>query len=312
MEQLVRDLRRFNRIWTRVIGLLERGYLETNLTLTEVRVLYELGQKQRVERQRLRDDLGLDASYLTRILMRFEQDGLVTLTRSERDRRSIDLQLTKTGRALVDDLESRSGADMATLVATLSAAEAVVLGEALTVAANLVVPQSMTDRVVIRDARPGDFGWIISRHGVLYHEMFGWSEGFEGKVAQIVADFLATWRPNTEHAWIAEVDGARAGCILCCQRTPDVGQLRVLLVEPWSRGKGIGGQLIERCVAFAEGAGYRRIVLETDASLNTAIHLYQAAGFGLTDERPGVTHGTPEDAQIWSLDLPRASRQGAS
>lgn len=306
MEQLVADLRRFNRIWTHVLGLLDRGMLETDLTLTEARVLYELGQQPLIERQKLRLALGLDASYLTRILGRFERVGWVVSVRSKRDRRSFDLRLTDAGWEFVAELERRSSAEMATLVTPLSSEEMMTLGEALSVAASLVVPQSVSSQVVIRDARPGDYGWMISRHGAVYHEMFGWAEHFEGKVAQIVADYLATPQTGIEHAWIAEVDGARAGCILCCQRSANVAQLRILLVERWARGRGIGSQLIETCIAFAEQVGYTEIVLETDASLIPALRLYAAAGFRLTAARPEVVHGDPEDAQTWSLDLPRA------
>lgn len=305
MQALVEDIRHFNRVWTRIIGLLDRGMLQTDLTLTEARVLYELAQQDLVERQRLLDDLGLDPSYLTRILRRFQREGWVRADRSTRDRRAVNLGLTDAGRAFFLTLDQRSTAEINALVANLSADEARQLGETLTVAANLATPRSMIDRVAIRAARPGDFGWIISRHGAVYHDMCGWSEVFEGKVARIVSDYLANHQTGREQAWIAEVDGARAGCILCCEREPGIAQLRVLLVETWARGMGLGHQLVETCLAFAEAAGYHQIVLETDASLLAALRIYQAAGFSLSTDAAPMVHGNPEDAQFWSLNLPR-------
>lgn len=305
MQALVENMRQFNRTWTRVIGLLDRGMLDTDLTMTEVRVLYELAQREVVERQRLRDDLDLDPSYLTRILRRFQREGWVQARRSTRDRRAVDLALTDSGRAFFLALDRRSTAEASALVAVLSDEESRQLGEALTIAANLVMPRSMADRIAIRSARPGDFGWIIARHGAVYQDMFGWSEVFEGKVARIVSDYLYAHQPDREQAWIADVDGARAGCILCCEREPGVAQLRVLLVEKWARGMGLGHRLVETCIAFAEEAEYHRIVLETDASLLAALRIYEAAGFSLSTDATAMAHGNPEDAQFWSLDLPR-------
>lgn len=296
-------LRAFNRFYTPVMGLLGRGLLRTPYSLTEARVIYELGQVPESDVADLRRELRLDRGHLSRMLGRFERAGLVVRRRSGEDRRRQVVALTEAGRSAFETLDSRSAAVATALLEGLDeAGQRRVIAAMGTIASELGGgPGSRT--VLIRDLRPGDLGWVIQRHGELYAREHGWDASFEALVARIAADFAEAHDQARERAWIAEVDGVPAGCIVCVRRDDDTAQLRLLLVEPRARGLGIGGRLVAECVEFARSAGYAAIILWTQDCLHAARRIYERAGFELVREAAHTSFGHPLVEQYWSLRL---------
>jgi DNA-binding MarR family transcriptional regulator/N-acetylglutamate synthase-like GNAT family acetyltransferase len=303
VRELVDRVRAFNRGWTEVLGLLDEGLLATEHTLAEARVIFELAQRPSWERLELRHRLGMDASFLTRVLTRLETDGLVESTPSPTDGRALDLALTGAGREAYAELDARSAAQIGELVSGLSEDQRRTLAESMAVITSLIRPGAGDRSVLVRGLQPGDMGWVVERHGAIYADELGWDGDFEALVARIVSDYHADLRPGLESAWIAEVDGARAGCIFCCQRDASTAQLRILLVEPWARGLGIGTRLVGECVSFAARAGYDAIVLWTNDVLVSARRIYEAAGFRLVDEDRHHSFGHDLVGQHWELAL---------
>ncbi len=296
-------IRGFNRTWTEVLGLLDQGLLATDHSLAEARVIFELAQRDDWERLELRERLGMDASFLTRVLTRLETAGLVESRPSEKDGRAVALRLTGSGRDAFSVLDARSASQIEELVEPLSAGQRSQLVEAMTIVAETVRPESMERHVEFRSLAAGDMGWVIERHGAIYADEFGWNADFEALVATIVADFHTNFRPGREAAWIAEVDGARAGCVFCCERDDETAQLRILLVEPWARGLGLGRRLVEQCVEFATDAGYSKTMLWTNDVLVSARRIYEAAGFVLVESEEHHSFGHDLVGQDWELAL---------
>lgn len=303
MSVSVERVREFNRGWTEVLELLDQGLLKTEHSLAEARVIFELAQRGSWERLELRDRLGMDASFLTRVLSRLEDKGLVVSTRSEKDGRALDLALTDAGKAAFEVLDARSAQQIGDLLAPLTREQQTTLIEAMTVISHLLGSGISHPDVTLRNLRPGDMGWVVSRHGAIYFDEFGWDADFEALVAKIVYDFHAGLKPGRENAWIAEVDGARAGCVFCCERDVDTAQLRILLVEPWARGLGLGTRLVNECVAFARSVGYSKMMLWTNDVLVSARRIYEAVGFELVEEEEHRSFGHDLVGQNWELDL---------
>ncbi|MGI9053174.1 MAG: GNAT family N-acetyltransferase [Ilumatobacteraceae bacterium] len=307
MDDVIPRVRRFNRRWTEVLGLLDHGLLATEHSLAEARVIFELAQRPSWERLELRRRLGMDASFLTRVVSRVERKGLVASSPSSRDRRAIDLALTTAGRQAYAMLDARSTRQVGELLEPLSADQRSVLVESMSVISALSGPAGEEQSVSLRAGlQPGDMGWVIQRHGAIYADEFAWDTDFEALVARIVADFHAGRNPGREEAWIAEVDGARAGCGFCCARDADTANLRILLVEPWARGLRLGTRLVAQCIEFARRAGYSQLVLWTNDVLVSARRIYEAAGFVLVDQAPHHSFGQDLVGQNWQLDLRRS------
>ena len=301
-EQTIEAVRDFNRFYTRVIGVLEEGLLHTPYTLTEARVVFELAQRDRTEVTALRRDLGLDAGYLSRILARFAADGLVTRERAAEDGRRQVVRLSPAGRAVYDTLNARSAEEIGKLLAPLPEPDRDRLVSAMA-AIRGVLDGREPPSWRIRPPRPGDLGWVIAAHGDLYAREYGWDASFEALVARIVADFATDHDPAREAAFIAEVDGAPAGCVFCVRKDDETAQLRILLVDPAARGLGIGAALVDECVAFARKAGYGRMVLWTNDVLRAARRIYERAGFTLVQEGKHHSFGRDLVEQTWSRDL---------
>lgn len=297
----VERFRAFNRFHTRLVGALDEHLLDSPYSLTEARVLFELGRGAPLEIRELRARSGLDAGYLSRILAAFEDRGLVARERSTADARSVVVSLTTAGRAAYRELDRSSAAENAELLERLAPADRErLLGAAEEIEALL---EERAGEVRIRTAGSGDFGWLVERHGVLYADEYGWDVTFEGLVAEIAGGFARGHDPERERAWIAELDGRRAGCILCVREDDETAKLRVLLVEPWARGHGIGSRLVGECLAFARAAGYRRVVLWTNDVLADARRIYERAGFTLVAEGPHRAFGHDLVEQTWSFEL---------
>ncbi|MEU4403388.1 bifunctional helix-turn-helix transcriptional regulator/GNAT family N-acetyltransferase [Streptosporangium sp. NPDC023963] len=306
MERHVEDVRAFNRFYTRLIGLLHQGLLDSPYSLTEMRVLFELDRAGRMEVSDLRRLLGLDAGYLSRMLGRFEGDGLVVRERSAADARRQVVELTAEGRTRFAGFDERAAQEVRDLMAGVTDEDGDRLVASMATIKEIFGRTPKADLpYVIRPPRSGDLGWVVYRHGTLYSQERGWGMDFEALVARVVADYVDGHDPRREAAWIAEVDGERAGCVFCVRKDDETAQLRMLLVEPSTRGMGIGTRLVDECVRFARAAGYRRMVLWTRDVLVGARRIYQAAGFELVEkERGGGGPGGGDFVEeIWARDL---------
>ncbi|TWP46843.1 MarR family transcriptional regulator [Lentzea tibetensis] len=290
----VAEVRAFNRFYTGVIGLLDRGYLDSSYSLTEVRVLYELAHTECAEVVDLRRDLGLDAGYLSRMLARFERSGLVARETSPADARRQVVRLTEAGRDAFAVLDARSDEEISALLEPVADPRRLV--DAMATIRRLLAGKR---EVTLRGLRPGDLGWVVHRHGARYAEEHGYDVSFEQLTARIVADF---GQPG-EAAWIAEVDGEPVGSIFCCHVDERTAKLRLLLVEPSARGLGVGTRLVDRCLAHAKEAGYERIELWTVAGLDAARRIYERAGFELVAEEPQELFGLKVVGQSWARAL---------
>lgn len=302
-EDRVAAVRAFNRFYTDTIGVLREGLLHTPYSLTEARTIFELAQQEPTELAELRRILHVDAGYLSRILARFEADGLITRVRSTTDGRRQVIRLTAAGRAAFQDLDTRSAQEIGRLLAGLSDEDQRRLVSAMDVIRTVLEPAPRPDAYLLRPLGPGDLGWVVQRHGVRYADEYGWDETFEALVARIVADFATDRDPRRESGWIAEVDGAPVGCVLCTRKDDATAQLRLLLVEPTARGLGIGSRLVEECVRFARRAGYQDITLWTNDVLAAARRIYERAGFTLIDEQPHHSFGHNLVGQHWHRKL---------
>ncbi|MEO6083812.1 MAG: helix-turn-helix domain-containing GNAT family N-acetyltransferase [Umezawaea sp.] len=298
----VDDVRAFSRFYTRVIGLLDR-YLDSPYSTTEIRVLFELAHRDRCEVADLRGDLGLDAGYLSRILNRFEADGVAVREPSPTDGRRQSVRPTDHGREVFAALDERSSAEVAALLATVPESDRRRLAAAMATIRR-TLGDAPPPAYVLRPPRPGDLGWIVQRHGVRYAEECGFDVTFEALVAGVVADFGGSHDPAREAAWIAEVDGEPVGSILCVRQDDETAKLRLLLVEPSARGLGIGARLVEECVRFARRAGYRRMVLWTVDGLDQAARIYRKTGFTLVAEQPQRLFGQDVVGQDWEYRFP--------
>jgi DNA-binding MarR family transcriptional regulator/GNAT superfamily N-acetyltransferase len=302
-EDRVATVRAFNRFYTARIGVLRDGLLRTPHSLTEARVLYELGQREVTEVADLRRELDIDAGFLSRLLARLQSNGLVARERSDHDARRQHVRLTDEGRAAFAELDRRSADEIASVLDALSEDDQRRLVASMDAVRDVLTHAPPTAGFVLRSPGPGDLGWIVQRHGALYAQQYGWDESFEALVAQIVAEYARDHDPRREAAWIAEVDGDPAGCVLCVRREEDVAQLRLLLVDPRARGRGIGGRLIEECLRFAQRAGYARITLWTNDVLHEARRLYERAGFELVESAPHHSFGHDLVEQTWARSL---------
>lgn len=303
LQARVDAVRAFNRFYTQKIGVLQEGLLASPFSLTEARVLYELAQREQATASGLCRDLGLDAGYLSRILRRFEKEQLVARTPSPEDGRQSFLALTAAGQEAFGGLNRRSRDEVAALLQTLGAAGQARLVDAMGAIERLLgaVPASAPWR--LRAHRTGDMGWVVSRHGAVYAEEYGWDETFEALVAEIAARFIRRFDPAREHCWIAERDGERLGSVFLVKQSPRIAKLRLLLVEREARGLGIGAALVDQCIAFAREAGYGKITLWTQSILLPARRIYEKAGFRRVREEPHHSFGQDLVGEYWELKV---------
>jgi len=297
-------VRRFNRLYTRRIGALRAGLLDSPFSLAEARLLYELAHRDRPAAAELARDLGLDAGYLSRLLRGLERRRLISRERSKSDARQSLLSLTAAGRRTFATLDTRSSAEVRAMLAKLSDVGQRRLVEAMRDVERLLgaAPEPKLP-YLLRPHRPGDMGWVVHRHAALYAQEYGWDERFEALVAKIVAKFIDNFDPQRERCWIAERDGEIVGSVFLVTKSPTVAQLRMLYVEPGARGLGIGKRLVDECERFAREKGYRKIVLWTNSILHAARHIYEAAGYRLVAEEPHHSFGHRLVGQTWELKL---------
>jgi DNA-binding MarR family transcriptional regulator/GNAT superfamily N-acetyltransferase len=313
-EQHVQSMRRFNRFYTRQIGLLDEGLLNSPFSLTEVRTLYELAHREQSTAVELCNELGLDAGYLSRILRKFEKKRLIERKISPQDGRQSLLSLTPVGRKVFNPLDARSTNQVSAIMGKLQPAQQEDLiramqtiesmlaldGEELTSAER----KSEGRTYVLRPHKPGDMGWVVYRHGVLYSQEYRYDERFEALVAGIVAEFIENYNPVRERCWMAESNGQIVGSVFLVEKSKKLAKLRMLLVEPSVRGMGIGKRLVAECIRFARQAGYKTIMLWTQSELTAARKIYQHAGFELVAEESHSSWGRKNlVAETWRLKL---------
>jgi DNA-binding MarR family transcriptional regulator/GNAT superfamily N-acetyltransferase len=300
----VSAVRHFNRTFTRQIGVLREGLLHTPYSLAEARILFELAQRNDRTATELGRELGLDAGYLSRILTRLEQQGLISKVRSEGDGRQRLLRLTSEGKRTAALLDQRSRDEIAEMLNELSEENQQRLLKAMQSIETIFQKNlKFSEPFILRSHEPGDMGWITHRHGVLYAQEYGWDERFEALVAQIVADFIHNYQPTRERCWIAEMSGEIVGSVFVVQVSDTVAKLRLLLVEPGARGLGLGTRLVEECIRFARRCGYQKMVLWTQSNLEAARHIYRRAGFTLVNQGTHQSFGHDLVEETWELTL---------
>ena len=304
-QRHVAEIRRFNRFYTRRIGVLEERLLDTPFSLAESRVLYELANRDAPTATELAKELGLDPGYLSRMLRRFESSGLVVRTRSRSDGRQSHLELTPEGRGAFAPLDQRSHDAVAAMLAGLENGQQQKLVAAMRAIEALLRARPRDERpyVLLRPHRPGDMGWVVSRHATLYAQEYGWNLAFEALVAEIAAAFIKNFDASRERCWIAEIDGEPVGSVFVVKQSDQVAKLRLLLVEPHARGLGIGARLVEECVRFSRQTGYKTLTLWTNHVLHAARHIYQRCGFRLVHEEKHHMFGPELIGQTWELTL---------
>jgi DNA-binding MarR family transcriptional regulator/N-acetylglutamate synthase-like GNAT family acetyltransferase len=301
-------VRRFNRYYTRQIGVLRKTFLDSPYSLGEARVLYEIASCRAPTASDIARRLDLDPGYLSRVLRNFERGGLVRKRISPSDGRQSHLTLTPRGRKSFMPLEARSQRDTAAMLAKLKPADQARLTAAMATIETLLEGQvrdqpAKQQNYSLRAPSPGDFGWIVKRHAELYAREYRWREPFEGVCAQIVADFVNKYDASRERCWIAEIGGENVGTVMLVNDGDGVARLRLLLVEPKARGLGIGARLTDEAVRFARSAGYRKITLWTHSVLAAARRIYQEAGFKLMRSEEHQSWGQPVVSEHWDLEL---------
>lgn len=303
-EERIGAVRQFNRFFTRQIGVLREGLLHSPYTLTEARILFELGHRDHVTASDLCRELGLDAGYLSRILARLEQQGLLEKVRPDNDGRQRLLRLTAEGKNAFALLDQRSLDEVSEMLNDLSEEEQQRLLKAMqTIESVLTKGLKYSEPFFLRSHEPGDMGWVTHRHGTLYAQEYGWDEHFEALVAQIVADFINNYKPERERCWIAEMNGEIVGSVFVVQSSENVAKLRLLLVEPKARGLGLGTRLVEECIRYARRRGYKKLMLWTNSVLVEARHIYKKTGFELIAEDAHHSFGHDLVGETWELVL---------
>jgi DNA-binding MarR family transcriptional regulator/GNAT superfamily N-acetyltransferase len=309
-EDRVAAMRRFSRFYTRRLGVLQDRYLQSPFSLAEARILYELTQRDWATATELAQCLDLDPGYLSRMVRGFCERGLMTRTRSPRDRRKSRLALTAKGRKAFAPLERRSHDIVADMLGALPATEQERVPSAMGTIERLIAPPSDATETphakpayALRAPRTGELGWVVTRHAVLYAKEYGWNRGFEGLCAEIVAQMIAQYEPARHRHIIADIGGEPVGSVFVVPASDEVAKIRLLLVEPKARGLGIGARLVDECVQFARAAGYKKMTLWTHSVLTAARHIYKTAGFAKVKEWTHDDWGVEVVAETWEREL---------
>jgi len=305
MDQAVSDVRAFTRFYTRRMGVLSEGLVDTDIPLPLARIIYELAQVEDMTAGALARDLALDPAYVSRLIKQLESRGLIAKRPSAQDKREKLIALTDAGRRQFAELDAGSRAEVAGLLETLSPAERNELTGAMGHVRRLMDRDATTSAqpFILRPHRPGDIGWVISRHGALYAEEFGWDITFEALVAEIAGQFITEFQPEWEHCWIAERHGRNVGSVFVVRQSDEVAKLRMLIVEPSARGLRLGDHLVQTVIDFARAKGYRKLTLWTNDCLHAARRIYQNKGFVLVDSEAHHSFGVDLVGENWDLQL---------
>ena len=303
-EGRIAAVRAFNRFYTRKLGVLDQQLLKSPFSLSEARVLYELAHREDVAAKQIGIELGLDPGYLSRIIQKFCDDGLITRIPLPSDRRQYRLGLTAKGRQAFAKLERSSQDDVAAMLAALPDGNVQRLIGAMALIEQLLgSPAASASTAVLREPRPGDMGWVVQSHGALYAREYGFDSSFEGLVAKIIADFLTSFDASRERCWIADIDGTQVGSVFLVRHSDEIARLRLLLVDPAGRGQGLGQRLVGECIAFAKACGYRKITLWTQNNLLAARKIYRDHGFAVVASQPHRSFGQDLVDETWAREL---------
>lgn len=304
LDRRIEAVRRFSRFYSKQIGMLSEGLLNSPYSLTEARLIYELAHHGETTASELSSELGLDPGYLSRILGKLGRAGLIEKQRSRADARRTILRLSKAGEETFAMLNGRSRSQIVEILGRLSEQDRDTLVTAMGAVERLMGAGS-EHRVpyLLRPHQIGDMGWVVHRHAMLYNEEYGFNHEFEPLVARVAADFVTDFKPGREYCWMAELEGTVVGSVFVVQHSQTVAQLRLLLIEPQARGLGLGRRLVSECIRFARSAGYTHMRLWTNDCLIAARALYQRAGFVLTESEPHHSFGQDLVGEIWELDL---------
>lgn len=303
-EQMrISAVRAFNRFYTRELGVLGQRLLASPFSLSEARVLYELAHRDGAAAKEIGIELDLDAGYLSRIVQKFDDDGLINRKPLPADRRQHQLKLTTKGRQAFAKLDRSSHDDVAKMLRSLSETERRRLTAAMATIEDLLGAARTSRPATLREPQPGDMGWVVQSHGAQYAGEYGFDSSFEALVAEIVAKFLTSFDASRERCWIAEIDGTQVGSVFLVRHDDEVAKLRLLLVEPAGRGHGLGKRLVGECIAFARACGYRKITLWTQSILTSARKIYQEAGFVLVASDPHRSFGQSLIGETWEMKL---------
>jgi DNA-binding MarR family transcriptional regulator/GNAT superfamily N-acetyltransferase len=294
------EVRQFNRAYTRKLGLLDEGFLETPFSLTEARVLHELSEGEKTASE-IAGALGLDAGYLSRMLDRFAKAKLISKSSSTDDRRSVLISLTRLGHSAYAPLEMRSRERVGAMIGTLPSCAQTQLLDGMKLISALTGTNAAPAKARLREHRAGDMGWITLRHAALYAEEYGYGPQFEAMVADICAQFLKSYQPKWERCWIAELNGVAVGSCALVRADVKTAKLRLMFLEPWARGNGIAQKLVDECIGFAKKRGYEKIMLWTQSELLAARKLYANAGFKLIATKPHADFGKKLIGETWEL-----------
>ncbi len=301
-ERRIAEVRNFNRFYTKQIGVLGENYLDSQFSLAETRVLYELAHREECAAKDLCAELDMDAGYLSRLLRNFEERSLIKRIASKKDARQQLIVLTAKGRKEFSPLERGAYEGVAGLLKPLSNDRQEEITAAMKSIRKVLgdeIPKS--NHYFLRSPVPGDMGWVVYRHATLYCQEYGWDERFEALVAGVVADYMKHHHPNREACWIAEKDGKNVGSVFLVRHSDEVAKLRLLIVEPDTRGLGIGARLVEECIRFAKQSGYKKMQLWTNSCLHSARKIYEKCGFQLIEETPHDLFGEGLIGQTWEL-----------
>jgi DNA-binding MarR family transcriptional regulator/GNAT superfamily N-acetyltransferase len=307
LEARIAAVRRFSRFYTRQLGLLQESLVHTRFSISEARVLYELAHRDSVTASELAADLDLDHGYLSRILRRFAEDGLLGKKRAPDDARQSLITITAKGRKAFAPLNKGSHDQVAAMLEKLSPADQSRVVGAMNTVETLLGASSQSSvaipAIILRTHQPGDMGWVTSAHGALYAQEFGWNIEFEALVAKITAEFIENFDAKRERCWIAELDGERVGSVFVVRKNDEIAKLRLLIIDPRARGLKLGRRLVEECLRFAKAAGYSSMTLWTQSNLTAARAIYQRAGFTLTAQERHHSFGVDLVGEIWDIDL---------
>ncbi len=309
MENAIASVRRFNRFYTGLIGALDAGFLGTEVTLPEARLLFEIATREPATARAMQAAIGMDAGYVSRILARFEERGWISRARDDADSRSRPIHLTDTGRETFVTIDTRQRAAVADRLAPLGSVEQADLIQALARVRLLLDPGSVQG-YAIRPFRTGDMGMIAARQSLLYADSHGWGRGLEVVEGEVTTTFLRDFKPGREQCWVAEIEGVMAGSVFLTDEGEDVARLRLLYVEPFARGRGIGEALVAGCIRFAREQGYKTLMLWTQAVLAAARRIYARHGFDRIDEAMHHAFGQPVAGEMWRLRLAEDCRPG--
>jgi len=298
---LITEIRSFNRFYTKILGLINQHILDSQYSLTEARVLFEINNIGNCTANILIEELGIDRGYISRILKRFEADGLIYKKTSSIDRRAYILHLTLEGKQILSNLTEKSNKQIQELVSNLKGNEQKELTTAMRIIENKL--SSKLKSINIRTFQPKDIEHILKRHEDLYKAEYGFDSTFVEYVANGIQTFLRKQNKNKENIWVAEYNGIPVGSIAIVKADNFAAQLRWLLIEPEMRGKGLGSKLIKTAISFCKENGYKLIFLWTLSILVDARNLYRRNGFITKETVEHDIWGKYRIEERWDLPL---------